>query len=348
MKDILNQLVMGETLSADQAVEAFETIMSGQATEAQTGALLAMIQQRGVTTDEMFGAAKVMREKAVAVQVPDGLTVIDTCGTGGDHAGTFNISTAAAIVAAGAIRPHGAAVAKHGNRSVTSNSGSSQVLETLGVKLDVSGEVLTQCLDEAGMAFCFAPQHHPAMKYAGPVRQQLGFRTLFNLVGPLTNPAGAQRQVMGVFDAALLEPIGQVLAKLGAHRAMVVFGQLPEAGGVVAGFDELSTCGPSQIVHVIEGELSHESFDAASLGLPLTLPTTLKADGPEDSARIIGEVLDGHAGPTRDVVAVNAAAAIVVAGVAGNMTEGLGKAIESIDSGAAKAVLSKLVELTSK
>lgn len=346
MKHLLAKLVDGQALDVEEAVEAFELIMTGQSEPAQTGALLAMMQLRGVRESEMLGAAKVMREKAVRVEVPQGLTVIDTCGTGGDHAGTFNISTAAAIVAAGAIRPHGCAVAKHGNRSVTSHSGSSQVLETLGVKLEVHGEVLTQCLDEAGMAFCFAPLHHPAMKHAGPIRQQLGFRTLFNIVGPLTNPAGARRQVMGVFDPDLLEPIGQVLVGLGAERAMVVYGQVPEPDHVIGGLDELSICGLSRVIHVQDGQLREMTVDAAELGLPLALPSSLKADGPQDSARIIRSVLDNEDGPAKDVTMLNAAAAIIVSGVTDEFDSALMLAHASIEKGAARAVLDKLISLT--
>lgn len=346
MKHLLAKLVDGQMLDVDQAVEAFELIMTGQAEPAQTGALLAMMQFRGVSESEMLGAARVMRDKAVKVQVPDGLTVIDTCGTGGDHAGTFNISTAAAIVAAGAIRPHGCAVAKHGNRSVTSNSGSSQVLETLGVKLDVSTDMLTRCLEEAGMAFCFAPLHHPAMKFAGPIRQQLGFRTLFNIVGPLTNPAGARRQVMGIFDPDLLEPIGQVLVGLGAERAMVVYGQLPEPDHVIGGLDELSICGLSRVMHVQEGQLREMTVDAASLGLPLALPSSLQADGPEASAAIIRRVLNNENGPAKDITMLNAAAAIIVSGVTDEFDSALMLAQSAIEKGAANAVLEKLISLT--
>ena len=196
MKTLLAQLVDGQPLSAEQAVQGFERIMSGQAEPAQTGALLALISQRGPTVDELVGAATVMRQKAVPVAVPEGLTIIDTCGAGGTGSTFFNISTAAALVAAGAGRSLGLGVAKHGNRSVTSRSGSSNVLENLGVNLQAPPEVLTKCLDEAGMCFCYAPAHHPAMKYAGPVRAALGFRTVFNLIGPLTNPAGARRQLV--------------------------------------------------------------------------------------------------------------------------------------------------------
>lgn len=340
-------LVEGQTLAADQAVEAFDLIMSGKAEPTQTAALLAMIQLRGATVDELVGAATVMRRKAAKVTVPDGLTVIDTCGTGGDHAGTFNISTAAALVAAGAGREHGVCVAKHGNKSVTSNSGSSQVLDVLGVNLKVDTDTLTKCLDQAGICFCFAPAHHPAMKHAGPVRADLGFRTLFNIVGPLTNPAGAARQVMGVFDRKLTEPIAKVLQRLGAIHAMVVHGQIPEGDGSHSdALDELSTCGPSRITAVLGGEVKTTELDPTELGLSLGHPSALRVDGPEQSAKVILGVLTGKEGAAREIVALNAAAALVVAGVAGDLAEGLSMALAAIDDGKAKAALDKLVQLT--
>ncbi|MEM6257120.1 MAG: anthranilate phosphoribosyltransferase [Planctomycetota bacterium] len=349
MKDLLSQLVKGQPLSAEQAVDAFDQIMSGDAQPTQTAALLAMIQQRGATVDELVGAATVMRNKAAKVTVPSGLTAIDTCGTGGDHAGTFNISTASAIVAAGAGRPLGLCVAKHGNKSVTSNSGSSQVLGTLGVKLAVSTETLTNCLDQAGICFCFAPAHHPAMKHAGPVRADLGFRTLFNLVGPLTNPAGAPRQVMGVFGPQLTDRIAEVLLKLGSIHAMVVHGQMPDVDGAGAhqgGLDELSTCGPTRVSTVRDGAVATTEQDPTDLGLSLGHPTALLADGPDQSAQIITDTLAGKDGPPREIVALNAAAALVVGGVADSLEDGLSMAFDAIDDGKAKAALDAMIELT--
>ncbi|MEM6504442.1 MAG: anthranilate phosphoribosyltransferase [Planctomycetota bacterium] len=349
MKDLLSQLVKGQPLSAEQAVDAFDQIMSGNAQPTQTAALLAMIQQRGATVDELVGAATVMRNKAAKVTVPSGLTAIDTCGTGGDHAGTFNISTASAIVAAGAGRPLGLCVAKHGNKSVTSNSGSSQVLGTLGVKLAVSTKTLTNCLDQAGICFCFAPAHHPAMKHAGPVRADLGFRTLFNLVGPLTNPAGAPRQVMGVFGPQLTDMIAEVLLKLGSIHAMVVHGQMPDVDGAGAhqgGLDELSTCGPTRVSTVRDGAVATTEQDPTDLGLSLGHPTALLADGPEQSAQIITDTLAGKDGPPREIVALNAAAALVVGGVADSLEDGLSMAFDAIDDGKAKAALDAMIELT--
>ncbi|MFN3166469.1 MAG: anthranilate phosphoribosyltransferase [Phycisphaeraceae bacterium] len=349
MKDILAQLVEGQPLSAEQAVYAFDLIMSGKSEPTQTAALLALIAGRGATVDELVGAATVMRNKAAKVAVPNGLTAIDTCGTGGDHAGTFNISTAAAIVAAGAGRELGLCVAKHGNKSVTSKSGSSQVLDTLGVKLNVDTDTLTTCLDQAGICFCFAPAHHPAMKHAGPVRADLGFRTIFNLVGPLTNPAGAKRQVVGVFGPKLTDTVAKVLQQLGAIHAMVVHGQMPDVDGEGAhqgGVDELSTCGPSRVSTVRDGKVVTAELDPTELGLSLGHPSALLADGPEQSAKIIADVLAGKDGAPREIVALNAAAALTVGGVAQDLTEGLTMAFDAIDNGKAKAALDALIELT--
>lgn len=349
MKSILSQLVQGLPLTTEQTVFAFDQIMTGQATSAQIGALLAMMQQRGPTVDEITGAATVMRDKAVKVTVPDGLTVIDTCGTGGDHAETFNISTAAALVAAAVGRPRGVAVAKHGNRSVTSKSGSSTVLEALGVKLAVAPKTLTRCLDEAGICFCFAPAHHPAMKYAAPIRQELGFRTLFNMLGPLTNPAQAKRQVMGVFDAKLTEPIAHVLLRLGAVHAMVVHGEFmgpPSNATTASGLDELSTTGISQVSEVRSGTVVTRLFKAAALGLPLADPALLHADSPQQSAEMLRSVFSGDKGAPRDIVCLNAAAALVVADIAHDLEDGISQAQAALDGGEVNVVLKKLIALT--
>lgn len=347
MKPLLAQLADNEPLSFNQAVEAFELIMTGQATEPQTAALLAMIQQRGPTIDEIVGAATVMRAKATAVHVPEGLRVIDTCGTGGDHAGTFNISTAAALVAAAAGRPHNVAVAKHGNRSVTSKSGSSQVLEALGVKLRVGGDTLTGCLEDVGLCFCFAPAHHPAMKHAAPVRAALGFRTIFNIVGPLTNPAGARRQVLGVFASEATDTLAKVLLRLGAQHAMVVHGRIPDRDGKhVDGLDELSTAGPTRISHLRDGKVRSYEIAPDEVGLPYSHPSALRVDDPEASAKVIRSVLAGETGPARDIVCLNAAAALVVADVAADLPEGIDQAAAAIDRGDAATLLQRLIDLT--
>jgi anthranilate phosphoribosyltransferase len=346
MKHLLNHLVSNQPLSVEQTVEAFEMIMTGQASPAQVGALLGMIQQRGPHVNEITGAAQVMRSKANPVPVSANLRVIDTCGTGGDHAVTFNISTGAAIVAAGAGHSRGVAVAKHGNRSVTSNSGSSQVLAELGVKLEVPLEVLSLCLEQAGICFCFAPAHHPAMKYAVPIRQELGIRTIFNLLGPLTNPAGATRQLLGVFSPDWTQPLAQVLQQLGSERAMVVCGQFPAPHGGMGQLDEISTAGQTQISELRDGTITTRTVETRSLGLVEPDVTMLRVDNPAASARVLRSVLEGESGPARDIVCINAAAALMVADLADTLEQGLKLAYESIDSGAANKALEALVRIS--
>ena len=337
MKDILLALLSELTLSRQQMTDVFEQIMTGKADPAAVGAILALIQQRGASVEEITGAASVMRAKATTVTIPDGLTAIDTCGTGGDHAGTFNISTAAAIVAAGVGREHDVVVAKHGNRSVTSKSGSSQVLEELGVKLWVTSDTLTKCLDQAGLCFCFAQAHHPAMKHAAPIRAALGIPTLFNLLGPLTNPAGATRQVMGVFSHNLTEPIANVLANLGAEYAMVVHGK---------GLDELITWGPTRVSTVYDGTVTTTNMDPASLGIKPARVEDLQVDSPAASADVIRRILAGESGPARDIVCLNAGAALMVGGVATDLAIGYALAQHAIDTGKAKAALDQLAAIT--
>jgi anthranilate phosphoribosyltransferase len=275
------------------------------------------------------------------------MTLVDTCGTGGDHAGTFNVSTAAAIVTAAAGRGDNVAVAKHGNRSISSNSGSSQLLETLGVTLAVSQTTLQRCLSEVGLCFCYAPSHHPAMKHAAPVRKELGFRTIFNLLGPLTNPAGAKRQLIGVYSSNMTEPLAEALQQLGAERVMVVHGQIPDPDGVhIDGLDELSTCGPSRISEVTHQSLSSYAIEPQQFDLAYSHPTALRAEDPKQSAAIVQGVLNGDPGPARDIIALNAAAALVVAGLARDINNGLDRAFTAVDRGDAKKVLEELAQLT--
>ncbi len=342
MKALLQQLVAGESLSVEQAVHGFDLIMTGRAEPAQTGALLSLIAQRGPTVDEVVGAAQVMRREAVPVRCPAGLTIVDTCGAGGTGSTLFNISTAAALVAAAAGRPRGVAVAKHGNRSVTSRSGSSNVLEQLGVRLDASGQTLTRCLDEAGMCFCYAPQHHPAMKHAGPVRAALGFRTIFNLLGPLTNPAGARRQLIGVPSPEAAQLMAEVLLRLDAERTMLVHTVLPDGHSL----GELTTFGPASAVELHHGMTRQYPIDAASLGLPFALPDSVTIQTPADSAKLVMRVLDNQPGPARDIVVLNAAAALMVADAVESLEAGLVLASDAINDGRAKRVLEQLVKLT--
>ena len=381
MKSLLAHLLAGHTLSRVQAVEAFTRIMSGQAGPAQIGALLALIQARGPTLDEIVGAATVMRAKLVPVPNPAGLTILDTCGTGGTHSRYFNVSTAAALVVAAVGRSRGYAVAKHGNRSVTSTSGSSEVLDVLGVKFPVPPAVLSQCLDEAGFCFCFAPAHHPAMKHAALVRAELGFRTLFNLLGPLANPAGATRQVLGVYSPTLTEPMAQVLAQLGTEQAMVVHGRFapppestppestppeppstptalrrglpPEATTSVigepgndAGLGELSLTGPTRITHLKSGQIRTFELHPRDLGLSCADPAPLYVTDPQASAALIQQVLQGTPGAARDMVCLNAAAVLIVADLATDFTQGLRLAAAALDDGSAQHVLRTVVRLT--
>jgi anthranilate phosphoribosyltransferase len=347
MTELLAVLGRGEALNEDQAAAAFERVMTGGATEAQIGALLAAMQARpgGPTIDEIVGAARIMRRHAKAIDVPAGLDVIDTCGTGGDASGTFNISTTAALIAAGA----GARVAKHGNRSVTSASGSSQVLEALGVNLGVADGVHGRCLEESGLCFCFAPAHHPAMKHAIGPRKQLGFRTVFNVLGPLTNPAGAKRQVIGVFENRLTETLARVLQRLGAVHAMVVHGQTLAApdtthGGL--GLDELTPTGPTRITILKDGRIDTSEMHPGDVGLSPASVDDLRISSIDGSAELIRRLLEGEPGPARDIACLNAAAALVVADLAPDLNHGIKRAREALDNGAAKRSLEKLVALT--
>lgn len=342
MKTLLSHLVDGKSLTVEQAVHGFELVMTGQAEPAQTGAFLALIAQRGPTADELVGAATVMRQKAVPVAVPAGLTVIDTCGAGGTGSTFFNISTAAALVAAAAGRPLGMAVAKHGNRSVTSRSGSSNVLEQLGVNLQAPPQVLTRCLDEAGMCFCFAPAHHPAMKHAGPVRAALGFRTIFNLLGPMTNPAGARRQLIGVPSKDVAELIAEALLRLDAEHCLLVHSVLPDGHGL----GELTTFGPAHATELHHGMIRHYPIDPAALGLPFAIPNSVTIQTPADSAQLLMRVLKNEPGPARDITLINAAAALKIGGVAETLEDGLELADAAVADGLAKKVLHTLIKLT--
>jgi len=333
MQDAIRKLLRREHLTVDESRAAMTLIMDGQASPVLMSAYLTALAMKGPTSDEITGAAMVMREKATRVDAA-GRVVVDTCGTGGDHSGTFNISTAGAIVTAGA----GVAVAKHGNRGATSKSGSSDVLEALGVRLDVTPEVVSRCIREVGIGFLFAPMLHSSMKHAVPVRKELGFRTIFNVLGPLTNPAGARRQVMGVYEASLVPLIGEVLRNLGSEHALVVHG--------TDGLDEITLGGATRAAEVTpEGvkllELAPEQF-----GLARCEASKLRVETAAESAQVIRGILDGRKGPARDIVLLNAAAAIYVGGAAKTIADGLTKAAQSVDSGAAAKVLAKLVEAT--
>ena len=330
---ILQRLAEGNDLSVDQTSDLILSIMSGELDQAQTAAIFMGLRCKGETADEIVGAARAMREKAVRISSRH-TVIADTCGTGGTGLSTLNISTAAALVAAGA----GVAVAKHGNRTHTRTSGSADVLAALGVNLDASPEIEARCLAGANVCFCFAVRHHPAMKYAAPVRKALGVRTIFNVLGPLTNPAGARRQLMGVFDARWVETIARALSAMGAEHAMVVHAE--------DGLDEISTTAPTVIAEAVGGRVTTRTVQPEDFGLPRAKLGDFAVDSPEDSARRIRDVLAGKKGPDRDIVVLNAAAALAVAGQAGDIAAAIPLAERSIDSGAAAAALEKLIELS--
>jgi anthranilate phosphoribosyltransferase len=329
----LTQLLDGRDLSRAEAREVMGEIMRGEATPAQIGAFLVALRLKGETADEIAGCAEAMREHVVAVR-PTRDDLVDTAGTGGDGAQTINISTAAAIVAAAA----GAGVAKHGNRAVSSASGSADVLEALGFELEQPPERIAASIDELGFGFMFAPSHHPAMRHAAPVRKELATRTVFNVLGPLTNPAGARAQVIGVYAQPLVRTIAEVLAQLGARRAFVVHG--------AHGIDELSPAGPNEVCEVVDGDVRSRVIDPADLGIDRADPEELRGGTPAENADAIRAVLAGERGGRRDAILLNAAGAIAAAGHAEDLREGFEAAREAVDSGAATARLEALVEFT--
>ena len=330
IKEALAKLLDGRDLTRDESREVMDAIMSGQATPGQIGGFLVALRVKGETADEIAGAAEAMRAHVVPVH-PKRHDLVDTAGTGGDGGKTFNISTAAALVAAAA----GAGVAKHGNRSVSSLSGSADVLEELGFDLALTPDRIAASIDDLGFGFMFAPTHHPAMKHAGPVRTELATRTVFNVLGPLTNPAGARAQVVGVYSPELVPVIADVLARLGAARAFVVHG----AGGI----DELSPAGPNLVCEVVEGEVRRREIDPEELGVPRCDPLELRGGTAKENALHIREVFEGANGGRRSAILLNAAGAIAAGGHAADLREGLAAAREALDSGAAGERLEQLI-----
>ncbi len=322
----------GRSLTSDEAVDAFAIMMSGDASPAQMGAFLMGLRVRGETVEELTGAAQAMRAKATGVTAPEG--AVDTCGTGGDAKGTYNISTCTAFVVAGA----GVPVAKHGNKSVSSKSGSADVLAALGVNLDVGPEVVSKAIEDAGVGFMFAPKHHSAMRHVGPVRAELGMRTIFNLLGPLANPAGARYQVIGVFSRDWIVPLAEVLSNLGSKRVWVVHGS--------DGLDELTTTGPTFVAELNDGSVSTFEVTPADAGLRQADPNDLIGGEADENAKAIDDVLAGQPSAFRDIVVLNAAAALVVAGKADGLADGAKLASESLDSGTARKSLDDLVRIT--
>ncbi|MDK2888902.1 MAG: anthranilate phosphoribosyltransferase [Thermoanaerobacter sp.] len=333
IKEAIGRVVAGESLSESEAERVMDEIMTGQASPAQIAALLTAMRLKGETIEEITGFARSMRRHATPVRSRHPV-VVDTCGTGGDGAGTFNISTIAALVLAGA----GVPVAKHGNRSVSSRCGSADVLEALGVNLELSPAELEECLDKVGITFLFAPALHRAMKHAAGPRREIGIRTVFNVLGPLTNPAGAKVQIVGVYSAGLVPVIARVLARLGTRRAFVVHG----AGGL----DEISPAGPAVVAEVREGDIREYSLDPADYGFAYTPVESLAGGNPEFNAALAREILRGARGPCRDTVLLNAALGLVAAGRAEDLGRGLELAAASIDSGAAAGKLEELIAFT--
>ncbi len=332
IQSAIEAAVAGRSLSAEQAAAAMAEIMSGEATPAQFGALVTALRMKGETVDEIAGMASVMRQKSLHVKA-DGI-IVDTCGTGGDGSRSFNVSTTAAFVAAGA----GIKVAKHGNRAMSGSTGSADMLDALGVKIALSPESVARCLNEIGFGFMFAQTYHPSMRFAAGPRREIGVRTVFNILGPLTNPAGADRQVIGVADPSTAEKMARVLAQLGSSEALVLHGS--------DGMDELTLTGPSTVWHMRNGEVSRFETTPEDVGLSRADTASIQADGPEDSARITRAVLAGDKGAARDITLMNASAALVAAGRARTLAEGVPLAAESIDSGEAARRMDALIELS--
>jgi anthranilate phosphoribosyltransferase len=329
----LSKLVRGEDLSEAEAQRAMETIMRDEATPSQIAGFIVALRVKGETVDEIAGLARTMRALATPIAVDNPGELLDTCGTGGDGSGSFNISTLAAIVAAAC----GARVAKHGNRAASSRCGSADVLEALGVKIDLPPPAVAGCIREVGIGFLFAPIFHPSFRFAAVPRRELGVRTVFNVLGPLCNPAGARRQAMGVSEAHLAPRMADVLVRLGVERAIVFHAE---------GLDELSTAGPSLVIELFDGQRREYQLDPAALGLSCSSPDDVRGGGAAENARIVREILGGANGPKRDVVLLNASAALRAAGLARDWKEGLGLAAEAIDSGEAAEVLDRWAGLS--
>ena len=333
IKEAIARLLERKSLSAEEAEGVMGEIMHGDATPAQIAGYLIALRTKGETVEEIVGSARAMKAHAIRVEVArEGL--VDTCGTGGDGAHTFNISTTAALVVAGAGLP----VAKHGNRSASSRCGSADLMEGLGVKIDLGPQQVARCIEEVGIGFLFAPHFHPAMRHAAPVRKELGVRTIFNILGPLVNPASPSIQLLGVFSPELTAPLAQVLSQLGTRRALVVHSS--------DGLDELSTTGPNQVSELEAGRVRTYTQDPQELGLPRALLQDLVGGGVEENCRITLAVLGGEKGPRRDVVLLNAGAVLYAAGKAPDLRHSLGLAAWAIDSGAARKKLEELAAFT--
>jgi anthranilate phosphoribosyltransferase len=346
IKNAISKVVLQQDLVETEMIEVMNQIMGGEATPAQVGAFITALRMKGETIEEITGAARVMRDHATPIRVGkafdidreeinlDRETILDTCGTGGSGTKSFNISTTVAFV----VSACGVKVAKHGNRSISSACGSADVLEALGVNLNVTPEQVESCINEVGVGFLFAPALHGAMKHAIGPRREIGIRTIFNILGPLTNPAGADRQVLGVYDEKLVEVLAKVLVKLGCQRGFVVHGQ--------DGMDEITLTGPTRVAEINEGKVTLSTIEPEDFGLRRCLLSDLQGGDAEENAAIVRDVLAGAEGPKRDVVLLNAAYALVAAGIVESVDAGLQKAGNMIDEGLAKAKLEGLVNLT--
>ena len=329
-KGLIAKAATGASLSRDEAARGFDTMMSGEATPSQMGGLLMALRVRGETVDEITGAVTVMREKMLRVAAPAG--AIDVVGTGGDASGSYNISTCAAFIVAGA----GVPVAKHGNRALSSRSGAADVLGALGVNIELPADGVARCIREAGIGFMFAPAHHPAMKNVGPTRVELGTRTIFNLLGPLSNPAGVKRQMVGVFSRQWVEPLAQVLKNLGSEHVLVVHGS--------DGLDEITTSGPTYVAALENGAVRAFEITPEEVGLARVKPEALRGGDAAHNAQALGDVLKGKKGAFRDVALLNAAAGLIVAGRAKDLKTAIGLAEKSVDSGEAENRLQRLIK----
>ncbi len=332
IKEAISMLVDGKSMNTEEAAQVMEEIMTGEVTPAQFGAFVTALRIKGETVDEITGLARTMRNHSLKVDITN--PVIDVVGTGGDGQNTFNISTTAAFAVAGA----GLKVAKHGNRAASSQCGAADVLEALGVKIDLTPEQVKQCLEEVGIGFMFAASFHPAMKYAGPARREIGIRTVFNILGPLTNPANAKTYLLGVADISLVETMAKVLQSLGCKHALVVHGD--------DGLDEITLTANTRVCEVTRSELKNYEISPEGLGFTKTGMDTLKGGTAEENATLLRDILNGKQGPQRDVVLMNAAAALVAGNRTNTLREGVATAVESIDSGKAAAKLESLVKLT--
>jgi anthranilate phosphoribosyltransferase len=331
-KALIAKVATGASLTREESASAFDRMMSGEATPSQMGGLLMGLRVRGETVDEITGAVTTMRAKMLSVKAP--ADAVDVVGTGGDASGSYNISTCAAFILAGC----GVPVAKHGNRALSSKSGAADVLQALGVKIDLNSEQVGACIRDAGIGFMFAPAHHPAMKNVGPTRVELGTRTIFNLLGPLSNPAGVKRQMIGTFSRHWIEPMAQVLANLGSESIWVVHGS--------DGLDEITTSGPTSVAELKDGKIRTFDITPEDAGLPRAKPEALRGGDADHNARALLDVLRGKRGPFRDVAVLNAAAALIVAGKAKDLKDGAAIATKAIDSGEAEGRLDRLIAVS--